>query len=279
MSEPHADLDARTVAARRVLLDALEALHAHRNALVLVGAQAVYLRSEQAPLAASAYTFDGDLGLDPRLLDDDPRLEQLMRAAGFELNAGRDPGIWLRRDPADSLDGVEVDLLVPASLVAGRRAAHLDPHDRLAARTAEGLELALHDNDLFPVPGLGGDRRRIEVRVAGTAALLVAKAHKLTDRLAADRAHRLKAKDAADCYRLMTVTNPYTARERFQALLDDPTTTEPTQAGLDRLHMLFATPNSIGADLAVTALTLAGPSEAEIRDGTALFISQLPHGT
>jgi hypothetical protein len=40
-----------TVAARRVLLDALEALEAHRDALVLVGAQAIYLYTGDTDVA------------------------------------------------------------------------------------------------------------------------------------------------------------------------------------------------------------------------------------
>lgn len=43
------DLDPEYVAARGVLLDALEALAEHRNAILLVGAQAVYLRTEPLP--------------------------------------------------------------------------------------------------------------------------------------------------------------------------------------------------------------------------------------
>ena len=39
------------VRARRVLLDALEALHDQRNALILVGAQAIYLHAGDADLA------------------------------------------------------------------------------------------------------------------------------------------------------------------------------------------------------------------------------------
>lgn len=94
---------------------------------------------------------------------------------------------------------VEVDLLVPASLVSGRRAARMPPHDNNAARQAEGLELALHDNDLLTVHGLGDGRRQFAVAVTGVAALLAAKAHKITDRLPGSR-ERLSAKDAADVY-------------------------------------------------------------------------------
>ena len=51
-------MDELYVMARRVLLDALEALGAHRDAIILVGAQAVYLRVGEADLAVAPYTTD-----------------------------------------------------------------------------------------------------------------------------------------------------------------------------------------------------------------------------
>lgn len=72
-----------TVAARRVLLDALAALAEQRDALVLVGAQAVYLRSRDADFSVAAYTSDGDLGIDRSRLKGDPHLDVVMEGAGF----------------------------------------------------------------------------------------------------------------------------------------------------------------------------------------------------
>lgn len=51
--------DAVTLA-RRGLLDALEAHEKHRDALVLVGAQAIYFHTGEADVALAAYTTDGD---------------------------------------------------------------------------------------------------------------------------------------------------------------------------------------------------------------------------
>jgi hypothetical protein len=56
------------VRARRVLLDALEALGPHRESVVLVGAHAVYLQTGEADLAVAPFTQDADLLLDPRTL-------------------------------------------------------------------------------------------------------------------------------------------------------------------------------------------------------------------
>ena len=77
------DIDPTYLEARRVLLDALDALQDQLSAVILVGAQAIYLHTGAGDLAAAPYTSDADLALNRLRLTDDPRLEQLMRAAGF----------------------------------------------------------------------------------------------------------------------------------------------------------------------------------------------------
>ena len=74
MSPPGADDD--MVAARTALLDALDALESHLDALILVGAQAIYLWTGGADLALAESTDDSDLAIDHRLLGDDPLLEK-----------------------------------------------------------------------------------------------------------------------------------------------------------------------------------------------------------
>ena len=66
------EFDELYIMARRVLLDALRALGHHRDAIVLVGAQAVYLRVGAADLAVTPYTTDGDLVIDPAVLAEIP---------------------------------------------------------------------------------------------------------------------------------------------------------------------------------------------------------------
>lgn len=68
--------------ARRVLLDALDAMRAHVDALVLVGAQAVYLRSQGRLAGYQAFTTDADVVLDPSKLGPIPSLGQAMEAGG-----------------------------------------------------------------------------------------------------------------------------------------------------------------------------------------------------
>ncbi|MEX2125970.1 MAG: hypothetical protein WD795_18920 [Woeseia sp.] len=63
--------------ALRVLL---EALGTHRKAVVLTGAQAIYLHIGEGGLTVSSYTTDGDLAIDPRQLDDEPALTGALEA-------------------------------------------------------------------------------------------------------------------------------------------------------------------------------------------------------
>jgi hypothetical protein len=58
------------VQARSALLDALEALREHRDAIVLIGAQAIYLHTGRADIALAEATKDSDLALDMRNLAD-----------------------------------------------------------------------------------------------------------------------------------------------------------------------------------------------------------------
>ena len=65
-------------APRRTLLDALGALDSQLDALVLIGAQAIYIWTAEARVALAATTNDSDLAVDRRLLADEPRLEEAM---------------------------------------------------------------------------------------------------------------------------------------------------------------------------------------------------------
>jgi hypothetical protein len=92
----------------------------------------------------------------------------------------------------------------------------LGPHDRLTARIARGLEPALIDNEHVTIGALKpGDPRRFELRVAGPAALLTAKAIKISERLeqADTQPDRLKEKDAFDAFRILqAIDTPELAR-------------------------------------------------------------------
>jgi hypothetical protein len=146
MSPPGAP-DPIYVGARRVLLDALQALGPHREAIVLVGAQAIYLHTGEGDLALAPYTTDADLALAPADVKETPRIDDLLVAAGFTRTD--QPGSWR------SHDLVVVDLMVPAALAGtGSRGARLGPHGKYAARKAKGLEAALIERAKLDVGAL-----------------------------------------------------------------------------------------------------------------------------
>jgi len=109
----------------------------HRKAIVVVGAQAVYLHVGDADLAVAPFTTDGDLVLDPALLSEMPPLETVLRDAGFFPKKADSVGVWVTHRPTGQAEKTEVcvDLLVPANVSPGkgRRAARLAGHDARAA--------------------------------------------------------------------------------------------------------------------------------------------------
>jgi hypothetical protein len=106
------------LAARRTLLDALDALAEQREALVLIGAQAIYLHTGAAPVALAETANDSDLAVDPRTLSDSPLLDDAMTRAGFHRDPQHpQPGGWL------SASGIPVDLMVPRRSPVGGDAA------------------------------------------------------------------------------------------------------------------------------------------------------------
>jgi hypothetical protein len=192
------------VAARGVLLDALEGLGEQRDALILAGSQAIYVHTGAADLAIAEFTTDGDLVVVPDQLKGQPRLSEAMERAQFR--PGVQPGSWLcDRTVSGVPTTIPVDLLVPEAVAgAGRRAARLGDHGDRAGRRVRGLEGALVDNSVIRLNALDArDRRGFEIRVAGPSALLVAKLHKLSDRGAERDARRLHDKDALDVFRIL----------------------------------------------------------------------------
>ena len=257
-------MDELYVVARRVLLDALEAIGAHRPAVVLVGAQAIYLRVGEADLAVAPYTTDGDLAIDPALLAEIPPLEQVLKSAGFIPKGGDAVGVWIthRATEAHPSTEVAVDLMVPASVSPGkgRRAARLPGHDARAARIVQGLEGAIVDVETMLLTALDDDDpRELEVQVAGPAALLVAKLHKIQDRTGTDRE---SSKDALDVFRLLRGTTTEELSGRFRRLLADSRSAETSVAAAELLRQQFGTRRGEGVEMAVQAVgSLADPEE------------------
>ncbi len=247
-----------TVAARRALLDALVALRPHRDALVLVGSQAIYLYTGDADVPIATTTKDSDIVVLPQSLGGHPLLDDAMEKAGFHRDLEGLQGQWF------DLDGIPVELLVPAALEpSGRRGARIPPHDSRSALRVPGLEAAAIDRELRVVTSLDPTDDRVEeIHVAGPAALLVAKTHKIGDRVAARQAggrDRTQPKDAHDVFRLLKAVPPDAVPAGLELLLAHDVSATVTATAIQHLRRLAATPE---AELCA----LAGRAEEGVGD-------------
>ena len=195
---PESSIPREYVTARRVLLDCLQLLSAQSEALVLVGAQAIYLQAPVLDVGLPASTTDSDIAIDPDLLFENPDLAEVLESAGFRPHTS--PGTWF------SPEGVPIDLMVPSGALpaSSRRTAPLEGQSGRTARRTSGLELALHDNNTMELRALDpNDTRIATVKVASPAALVVAKLIKLAERIAGPKPDRVLAKDASDVLRIL----------------------------------------------------------------------------
>jgi hypothetical protein len=244
------------VQARSALLDALTALREHRNSVVVIGAQAIYLHTGNAPVAVAEATKDSDLAIDPRTLEGDPLIEAAMTAARFFLDpASNQPGAWM------SPRGIPVDLMVPEAIAGrGNRSAEVPPHGKRSMRRAVGLEAAVIDNAEMKIYALSEeDQRHLTARVAGPAALLVAKMHKIAERK--HNPKRLVDKDAHDSYRLLITVPTDDLSASLRRLLSDDLAGDVTRSALAHVSELFAAgPTALGCEMAGrTELGLGDP--------------------
>ncbi|MFC8795612.1 hypothetical protein [Streptomyces cinereoruber] len=279
------DPDELHLKARKVLLDALIALAGHREAVTVVGAQAVYLHTEKSTIRSASHTSDGDISIDPAVLGDQPLLQEAMEAAGFTLKLdaaeNRQVGLWERSEQIGGKTvGVEVDLLVPEALAPGpkkKRRTEMPPHDGWAAKKVPGLEAAAVDRQLMTISSLiPGDDRTVEAYVAGPAALLIAKAFKIHERVeqAARRADRLSAKDAGDVYRIMSFVPVGRVVASLATLRSDQRVGEVTEQGIELLYKLFGAASTPGTELAVQALAGDVPA-ARVRALISAYAAKL----
>jgi len=240
--------------ARSVLLDALGAIGDHREAAILVGAQAVYVHTGAGSLTLALMTTDADLALRASVLEDDPDLAAALMAADF--SPGNQPGSWLGRGD------VAVDLMVaPHESNVERpsaRAAKLPGHARSVARITPGLEPALVDHSPRTIRALGGDDpRSFELNVAGPAALVVAKLVKLSERYEAAQAgsrDRVRAKDALDVLRLLQEVEPADFRAGFEKHADDEYARDVSGQALQFLRQHGVDPSRFLPQLAATEM-------------------------
>lgn len=247
--------------ARRALLDALHALEPHLKSLVLIGAQAVYLRTENVALAIAPYTTDADLMIDSRGLAASPEITSLLKSVGFWSSAesGGNPGHWI------NANGTPLDLMQPrVQSTRGKhaRSASLPPHESSTARIADGLDCALIDSDALLIESFdNADSRSFRCRVAGPAALLVAKVFKISDRQNQKKS-RLVNKDALDVFRLLKASDPKELAGRFQLLMHHDLSSTEANRGLELFEMLFAQEvNAFGNELIASAFQGLEPAD------------------
>lgn len=258
-----ADLPART---RAALLDALEALEGQLDAIVVIGAQALYMHAGEADVAIPAATKDADIGIDGGRLRDDPKLEEALQQAGFHKDLEHpQPGGWI------NTDGIPVDVMIPEAMAGpgakGRRGVQIPPHANSAVRQARGLEAAVVDNEPKEIRSLQtSDARSYTVRVAGPGALLVAKLHKIGER-DGDGGDRLVDKDAHDLYRLLVAIETTELAEVINRLRQDTFAGSVTDKALGYLEDLFASgPEATGS-------VMAGRAEAGVGEPAVVAAS------
>ncbi len=96
--------------------------------------------------------------------------------------------------------------------------------------------------------------------IAGPAALMVAKLHKISERISSP--DRLADKDALDAYRLLRAIETEPLVEALRRLLRDDRSRDVTKAAIDYLRDLFGTPEAQGCGMAARSVVpLENPDE------------------
>lgn len=208
---------------RRLIIDTTRALGVHAEAVTVVGAHAVHVWVQTKwGEAAMESTRDGDLVIDPVYVAADPKIDAMMLSIGLEPALKDRPGIYgyLAERDLEFSSRTTIDLLVPEAFAGdakkGARSARVPGQDRAFART-RGLELTIYDRTLVTLHTFDEPHDSIEVHVAGQPALLIAKAHKVVERMADfdKRPDRVKAKDSGDVALLMMTIEPEHALTRM----------------------------------------------------------------
>lgn len=107
------------------------------------------------------------------------------------------------------------------------------------------------DSSVMELPSLDEDGRVLKVRVAGPAALLVSKLHKIAER--EDQKDRLSDKDALDVLRLLRGVETAFLAAGVRRLLGADVSQAVTLESLDLLRHLFGAPVAVGVEMSVRA--------------------------
>lgn len=100
------------------------------------------------------------------------------------------------------------------------------------------------------------DSRRVDLRVAGPAALLVSKLHKVGERR--EQPGRLLDKDALDVYRLLVASPTGELAAHLRALIADPVSSAAAAIGIGHLRSMFGTSDALGSQMAARAVVPLG---------------------
>jgi hypothetical protein len=137
------------------------------------------------------------------------------------------------------------------------------------------MEAALIDKRVMVISALDPrDLRQSSIAVAGPAALLVSKLHKIRERLGERRKHRLDDKDALDVLRLLQAIPTSVFVGTLLELLIHEITKDVTRESLEALEELFSGTRSAGAEMAARAAgDLVAPEQ--IGESCAILTTEL----
>jgi hypothetical protein len=240
------DIQYGVFSSRRLLIKTIQALEPFEDAVTVIGAHAVHLWLTKAwgPINMQA-TRDADIAINPMLVSDEPKVLELLKKIGISPALQDRPGIYgldIERDLVWS-KRTTIDLIVPEAYAGGgRRAAHISGQKNATTR-ARGLELVPWDRRLVELTTFDEPLISIKAYVSGPAALLIAKSHKIHERLLTStfRPERLRAKDSGDVALLMMVSNPEEVAEiMVNTCASHSETTEVVRAGARWLVEMYA---------------------------------------
>jgi hypothetical protein len=197
-------------------------------------------------------TTDADLAINAVDLASVPEISGLLQGAGFV--SGSNPGRWI------GMNDVAVDLMVvphqSGAAKATARAAKIPPHEKRTARIARGLEPALVDNKIDEIASFEeSDPRSFQLRIAGPAALLVAKAIKINERIeqSALRPDRLQEKDALDVFRLLQAVDTEVLLQGFDTHITEDNAAAVSAEAIDLYRKFALIPTGVFPTLAASA--------------------------
>lgn len=261
-----------TVSARRLLLDAADALEPVLAAVVLGGGQAIDVRVPRETLPIPLSTQDSDLTIDVEALTGPAPFEDLLLAADL-VPAGRH-GHWQRRENRllqhlTRRRPVRVDVMVPDETWP-ESTAGLDPRKGGAASLMPPMVLTVLDDSPTSVGALdSSDLRRRTLRVAGAASLLLTKVHKFQTKLLRAIARRrplstMSIKDILDVLRLLLAPGD-DIESGLDRIRSSPRGRSVLCESLTFLDQHFARPQGLGWLFARETLAPHGGDELALR--------------